>query len=255
MNKSINYDAVAELYDVYVQWDVDIPFFQEVSAGASGEVLELMSGTGRLSIPLLQQGIQLCCVDYSAEMLDVLRLKLRRLNLTADVHEQDVRTLALGRSFELALLPFHSFSEITEPRDRARALNCIRMHLAPGGRLVVTLHNPAHQVPRLDGTRRVLHEGPMPGGETTLRVWSTARYHADRFLGESLQEYEILGKNGQMLDRRELRLRFGAIDRPTLEAEATAAGFDVLHLWGDYSRGPFEPKRSPFMIWELRRGP
>jgi hypothetical protein len=33
--------------------------------------------------------------------------------------------------------------------------------------------------------------------------------------------------------------------------EAAAAGFKVLHLWGDYSRGQFEPERSPFMIWEL----
>jgi hypothetical protein len=33
-----------------------------------------------------------------------------------------------------------------------------------------------------------------------------------------------------------------------------AAGFKVLHLWGDYSRGQFEPERSPFMIWELGGG-
>ena len=254
MNKNIDFGTVADLYDVYVQWDVDIPFFREVSAGATGEVLELMSGTGRLSIPLLQHGIQLCCVDYSAEMLDVLRLKLRKHNLTADVHEKDVRTLALGRSFELILLPFHSFSEITEPRDRASALNCIRMHLQPGGRFVITLHNPAIQVPRLDGTRRILCDSPMPDGDATLRVWGTARYHGDRCLGEALQEYEILGKDGQLLERRELLLRFAVIDRPTFEAEAAAAGFNVLHLWGDYSRGQFEPERSPFMIWELGGG-
>ena len=92
MNKSIDFGTVADLYDVYVQWEVDIPFFRELSADATGEVLELMSGTGRLSIPLLQHGVRLCCVDYSAEMLEVLKLKLRKYNLTADVHEQDVRT-------------------------------------------------------------------------------------------------------------------------------------------------------------------
>ena len=153
MNKSIDFGTVADLYDVYVQWEVDIPFFRELSADATGEVLELMSGTGRLSIPLLQHGVRLCCVDYSAEMLEVLKLKLRKYNLTADVHEQDVRTLALGRSFELILLPFHSLSEVIEFSDRVRALHCIRRHLAPGGRVVITLHNPTVQLPRLDMAR------------------------------------------------------------------------------------------------------
>jgi SAM-dependent methyltransferase len=251
MNKNIDFGGVADLYDIYVQWDVDIPFFQETAAGASGEVLELMSGTGRLSIPLLQQGTLLCCVDYSAEMLNVLRRKLRMHNLTADVHEKDVRTLALGRSFELILLPFHSLSEIIEPGDRASTLSRIRMHLVPGGRFVVTLHNPAIQVPRLDGTRRLLCDRLMPNGDATLRVWSTGRYPVEGSLGEAVQEYEIMDKYGHMCERHELSLRFAVIDRQTFEAEATKAGFNVLHLWGDYSRGRFEPEKSPFMIWEL----
>jgi len=58
MNKSIDFGTVADLYDVYVQWEVDIPFFRELSVDATGEVLELMSGTGRLSIPLLQHGVR-----------------------------------------------------------------------------------------------------------------------------------------------------------------------------------------------------
>lgn len=254
MDRSIDFDTVADLYDVYVQWDVDIPFFTEIAKSASGEVLELMSGTGRLSLPLLRQGIRLCCVDYSPAMLAVLRSKLRKHNLTAEVHEMDVRTLALGRRFELILLPFHSFSEIVESTDRERALRCIREHLAPDGRLLITLHNPAAQIPRLDGTRRLICERPTPDGRTTLRVWSTARYDRARHLGEAWQDYEIVDAAGATLERRELSLRFAVVDRAVFEAEATAAGFEIRHLWGDYSRGRFDPEASPFMIWELGRG-
>ena len=69
-----------------------------------------------------------------------------------------------------------------------------------------------------------------------------------------MQEYEIMNKGGQVCERRELPLRFAVIDRQTFEAEATTAGFNVLQLWGDYSRGRFEPERSPFMVWELGNG-
>ena len=154
MRKTIDFGAVADLYDVYVQWEVDVPFFRERCADARGEVLELMCGTGRLSLPLLRDGIRLTCVDYSAEMLRVFRERLAAERLAADVHEQDVRTLDLDRRFALILLPFHSFSEIVEPADRARARAAIRRHLASGGRVVATFHNPAVQAPRLDGVRR-----------------------------------------------------------------------------------------------------
>jgi SAM-dependent methyltransferase len=251
--KNIDFGPVADLYDVYVQWDVDVPFFQEMCTGVPGEVLELMSGTGRLSIPLLQSGIRLCCVDYSAEMLAILRQRLREHDLTANVYEQDVRSLDLGRSFGLVLLPFHSFSEVMESSDRTGALRRIGAHLAPGGRVVITLYNPAVQIPLLDGVRRQVCDRPIPGRGAALRVWMTAQYHPDRGVAEGIQDYAILAEDGQLLETRTLPLRFAIIERATLEKEATEAGFRVLRLWGDYAGGRFEPERSPYMIWELGR--
>lgn len=251
MKKNIGFGTVADLYDFYVQWEEDVSFFREACAGVSGEVLELMCGTGRLSLPLLRSGVRLCCLDYSGEMLDVLRRKLREHGLNADVREADVRNFNLGRSFERILLPFHSYSEILDAADRVKALCRIGMHLAPGGRFLITLHNPAIQIARLDGKRRRLCERPIPGRDAALRVWSTARYRADQGLGEGLQEYEIVGERGELLETRQLPVRFAVIDRQTFEKEAEQARFRTLRFFGDYSGSPFEPERSPHMVWEL----
>jgi SAM-dependent methyltransferase len=251
MDKNIDFGTVADLYDVYVQWDVDVPFFRGICAETEGEVLELMCGTGRLSLPLLAGGVRLWCVDYSGEMLDVLRRRLGEQGLDAEVREQDVRELDLVRTFERILLPFHSLAEVLAPEDRALALASIRRHLAPGGRFVVTLHNPAVQIPRLDGERRLICDRPIPGRDATLRVWSTARYRPEQGIGEALQEYEIVDPAGGRLETRELRLRFAVLERETFEREAAAAGFRVLRFWGDYAGGAFDPERSPAMIWEL----
>lgn len=251
MNKNIDFGTVADLYDVYVQWDTDVSFFRERCANVTGKVLELMCGTGRLSIPLLQSGIQLSCVDYSAEMLRVFERRLREHHVTADVFEADVRTLDLGRSFALILLPFHSFSEIVDPEGRNRALVSVGKHLAADGRFIITFHNPAIQVPRLDGIRRQICNRNIPGRDTVLRVWSTAYVRTGQDIGDALQEYEILSKDGRLLEKRELRLRFAITDQTRFEEEATDAGFRVIDLWGDYSSGPFEPEKSAYMIWEL----
>ncbi len=249
--KNIDFGPVADLYDVYVQWDADVRFFQARCACVTGEVLELMSGTGRLSIPLLQSGVRLSCVDYSAEMLAVLGQRLRAQNLAASLYEQDVRELDLGRSFELILLPFHSLSEIPASADRVTSLRRINAHLAPGGRTVVTLHNPVAQIPRLDGVRRQICDRQIPGREATLRVWSTSRYRPDEAICDALQEYEIFAPGGRLVEQRKLPLRFALIERAGFEAEAAEAGFRVVRLWGDYAGGAFEPARSPHMVWEL----
>ena len=55
-NLQIDYDSVAEIYDLYVTVDYDIPFFLSEAANAKGPVLELTAGTGRLSLPLARVG-------------------------------------------------------------------------------------------------------------------------------------------------------------------------------------------------------
>lgn len=55
---------VADIYDFYVKVDFDIPFFLNETEKHDEEILELMCGTGRVSIPLLQSGRKMTCVDY-----------------------------------------------------------------------------------------------------------------------------------------------------------------------------------------------
>jgi hypothetical protein len=64
MNKPINFDKVADIYD-FIELDFDIPFFLKETDEFEGEMLELMCGTGRVSIPLLDSGKKMSCVDYS----------------------------------------------------------------------------------------------------------------------------------------------------------------------------------------------
>ena len=77
LSRTIQFDEVADLYDAYVNVDLDIRFFIQEARRVGGKTLELMCGTGRVSIPLLQAGVDLTCVDCSKHML-------ARLHETAD---------------------------------------------------------------------------------------------------------------------------------------------------------------------------
>jgi SAM-dependent methyltransferase len=251
--RAIAWDQVARLYDTYVTATFDLPFFLREVAGAE-DVLELMCGTGRVSLPLAEAGVHLTCVDAAPEMLAVLREKLARVPVARDnvrVVQMDVRQLALNQRFDLVLVPFQSFAELVSPDDQREALARIYQHVCDGGRFICTLHNPPVRRQRADGQFRLLSRFPQPEG--TLLLWGLATYDTVTHLVEGMQFYEEYDAMGTLRRKSMLDVRFALIEREQFEALATGAGFRVAALYGDYDYAPFEDETSPFMIWVLEK--
>jgi len=151
MTQSIKFDLVADLYDSYVTVNLDLPFFLDETSQFEDEILELMCGTGRVSIPLLESGKKLCCVDYSEKMLDVFKNKIQRKNYPARLIQINVTKLKLNKKYGLIILPFHSLSEILSSELQFNALQCISTHLKPDGIFICTLQNPTTRLKTADG--------------------------------------------------------------------------------------------------------
>lgn len=250
---AMDYAQVAELYDAYVQTEMDVPFFLEESRGCRS-VLELTSGTGRLSLPLLRAGVRLDCLDSSPEMLAVLRRKLAAQGLAAAAFEMDMTTFTLPEHYDLIIIPFNAFAEIVDAEAQQAALARIRQHLAENGRLIVTLHNPAVRLQGADGQVRLRGQFPLPEGKGTLFLSSVERYDAATRLVSGAQFYEVYGTDGMMRSKRFAALRFFLHSAETFQALARAQGFRVAAVYGDYQKAAFDEEKSPFMIWVLEAG-
>jgi SAM-dependent methyltransferase len=245
----VDYDSIATMYDTYAASDADVPFFTARAREAAGPVLELTSGTGRLSIPLIEAGADLTCVDCSRGMLDVLRGKLAARGLSAGIHCADVCKLSLPGRFALAILPFQSFMEIVgEVRQRA-ALAAVFACLRPGGSFVCTMHNPAVRRRAVDGVLRVLGGFPYQGGSLVV----SGSEHGGRPVVSRLQVFEHFGPDGMLISKRLLPMEFELVERDAFAAMAGATGFRVVELLGDYGGGAYVADSSPVMIWVLER--
>jgi SAM-dependent methyltransferase len=253
LNQSISYSTVAHLYDSYVTTDFDLPFFLKETRRAGGRVLELACGTGRLSIPLLQAGVDLTCVDYSEEMLEVFRKKLEKNHLSCRIANQDMADLSLPGQFDLIFIPFHSFSEILDESKQARALTKIREHLTDTGRFVCTLQNPTVRTQSMDGTVRELGRFPAEGGHTLI-VSACFKFDGHSQIVHGTQFYEVCDSQGGVVEKRQISVSFYLFRRNQFEKLARTTGFRVIQLCGDYERSPFNEAKSPFMIWVLEKG-
>jgi SAM-dependent methyltransferase len=246
---AMDYTKVASVYDTYVKTEFDVPFFVEEARGCKS-VLELTSGTGRLSIPLIEAGVKLTCLDSSREMLSVLRQKLSTKSLEAPVYQMDMCNFDLPKRFDLIIIPFNSFSEITEPESQAMALQSTRRHLLDSGRFICTLHNPSVRLKLVDGQSHERGKFLLPDGRW-LTLSSVERYDLARQLIEGEQCYEINSADGKALETWNMDVRFCLHSRESFEKLAVKTGFRLMRLYGDYQRTAFDKESSPFMIWEM----
>lgn len=243
------YNQIADLYDIYVQTDLDIPFFLNEVSGVSGDILELMVGTGRVTLPLAEAGAFVTAVDNATKLLDILRQKLIERSLRATVIDADIRHLELDQQFERILIPFHAFPEITNYDDQLETLKRIRAHLAENGRFICTLHNPVIRKQSIDGQLRLVSRQTTDDGE--LLLWLLQQYLADSQQVTVLEFFEEYDSKGVMQRKRMIELQFNLLERAVFEELLTEAGFSIVELYGDYQRNPFDPQKSPFMIYVL----
>jgi SAM-dependent methyltransferase len=247
-----NYDIIADLYDVYVPVTFDIDFFLKETQKTSGEVLELMSGTGRVSIPLLEAGVKLTCIDISAKSNQILINKLEQKGLKADVYQGNICELDIPKKFAMIIIPFHSFAHIISPVDQCKALSRIHQHLLPGGTFICTLGNPTIRKQGVDNQLRLAYQYPLEEQQGKLLLWILEKFdQEDDQVVHALEFFEEYNADGVMASKRFMELHFRLSRRDEFEHLLKSTGFSVKTLYGDYLYEEFDEESSPFMIWVL----
>ena len=244
----IDYNTVAELYDVYAAEKYDHKFFlNRIRAGM--RVLELMSGTGRLSIPLIKAGAILSCVDISQRMVNVLQSKLRAEKLQAKVLCADVQHLDYSSEFEIVILPFQSFMELVGKTKQLNALRSAYQALVPNGLFFCTMHNPAVRRKLVDGVEHKVGKFPCKQGYIVVTGIETGGFP----VVQRIQFIDRYNNNGHLEERIKQPMQFEMIEKDQFRELAIEAGFLIRAVYGDYDANEFDEETSPVMIWELEK--
>jgi SAM-dependent methyltransferase len=139
------YDAIAELYDPWSRSVTeDIGFYVAEARSAGGPVVELGIGTGRIAIPIAQQGIRVIGIDSSRAMLAACGVRAEDVGVAEllDLGFGDLRNPPVAEQVPLVLCPFRSYLHLTDDGERVEALTAVRNALLPDGRLVFDVFAP-----------------------------------------------------------------------------------------------------------------
>jgi SAM-dependent methyltransferase len=139
------YDAIAELYDPWSRSVVeDVDFYVAEARAAEGHLVELGVGTGRIAIPIAQQGIPVVGVDSSREMLAACARRAEAEGVAAllDLRLGDLRSPPVDERVPLVICPFRSYLHLADDGERIDALTAARRVLVPNGRLIFDVFAP-----------------------------------------------------------------------------------------------------------------
>lgn len=228
--------------------DGDVDFYRARLEGTAGPVLEPAVGTGRVLIPLLEDGLDVHGYDTSVPMLEHCRANCARRGLRPRLFEADLTGHRDPGAYAAAVIPAGSFSLLSD-RDAARtALELLHANLAAGGRLILDLEPPPCDDHGLDPLRYWWNGGEL----VTLTVWHSETDPVAQRLTQWLR-YESWRRGA--LERTEVQifslLWFGLAEFTDLLGEA---GFAEVAVHGGYRAGSAPEPEDRIWTFEAVRG-
>lgn len=244
------YDVIASFYDVeHAPFDEDVEMYCNFAESSGGPLLELACGSGRLLLPLAEDGYELVGVDSSALMLAIARERLSEAGVLShcELVQVDMRAMQLGRTFRMAFLALGSFAHLTKRRDQQQALANVRAHLSKGGLFLLDISNAdIRYMESLGG--QMLHQGTWQRDDGTMLTHfvspATAR---ERRMLELTHFYDVYSQGGT-IQRTTTTMHLALFERGEVELLLEQAGFSVKDVYGTYDLDAYQVD-SPRMIF------
>lgn len=253
------YARYAEIYDaVFGAMEHDARFYLECAKRCGGEttsILELGSGTGRVTEKLLAAGHRVVGVDASVEMLTRARRNLEAHGERYRGVHADVRAMSLGERFPLVIAPCGMVAHLLSDDDRRRAFRAVFEHLEPGGVFVLD-DAPSWIAGAADGTQLELRRtGTDPSTGKTVRLLTTSVDVAHRPL--TVRHDFIDWMDGTRVERRlVVRIVFRNVPFDAEVALLLEAGFSRVEASGGFDGRPFDaqaPARNDRLVLRCSR--
>jgi SAM-dependent methyltransferase len=208
----------------------DVDFYVALAEEATGPVVELAVGTGRIAIPIAERtGRRVIGIDVSRAMLDVARSRAVEAGVELDLRHGNMLDFTLDERTDLIICPARSMLHLRDHDERVIVMRRARDLLVPGGRFAWNAFAFDPKVAaEIDGVWRE---------EQDVRSRST--YHYDE------RRIDLELENGA-------KVPLWWVDREEWEAAIALAGLELEALYGWFDRRPFDESSREF-VYVTRR--
>jgi len=229
MNAGAYGDALADVYDFMYPHDetADTVAFLGGLLPEGGRVVEFGPGTGRVALPLAQEGFSVHGIEASARMIE--KLRERDPQSTVKAVQADFSEHLIDGNFDLCYVVCNTLFMILDAEQQIATLRNAAAHLVPGGHVVVEAAEPSY-----------FHQLTKP----TLQ---TRHLAADKLMLDTIMVDSV----NQMLYEVHAVIGSGSVSTFTeasryawpneLDLMARLAGLTKVDRFADWDRSPLRP--------------
>lgn len=244
--KNINpylYDG--KRYDAhYGGFTDDVPFYLSKIKKYGEPVLELACGTGRITIPIAEKGIEITGLDISDSMLAQARKNSNEKGADVEWVKADCRDFKLEKRFNLIFFPINSICHLLDIESIESCFRCVSRHLKSSGRFVISVFNPRLDILIRDPSKRYpVAKYPDPDGKGTVVITENNVYDKAAQINRIKWYFKIGKRKREIVENLDLRIFYPQ----ELDALLKYNGFRIESKFGDYKGKPFTSK-SPMQV-------
>ncbi|MCP4140955.1 MAG: class I SAM-dependent methyltransferase [Chloroflexi bacterium] len=252
----------AELYDLRVSdWEGEIDFYRELIANSHLQtqgVLEIACGTGRVTMQLAEDGIEITGLDISPELLEIARAKSVGIPNVSWVLD-DMKAFEIGKRFGYIFMPGHSFQFMNTPDEQVQCLEQIKRHLVIDGLLVIHIdHQDVGWLAGLPNNQEelVYQKGPILTHPATSQqycqdyAWSFEPSTQTATVRTNWEQISENGTTAQVWEMEPAQLH--CVYPFEIEHLLKRAGFSIEAVYGDFSKNKLMDDAED-MIWLARK--
>ncbi len=226
----------------------DGPFYLALAQRLGGPVLEIGCGTGRITIPLAQQGMAITGLDITPGMLE--RAKRKAGSLPIRWVNADARSFRLESKYRFIFESGATFQHMLSRADQEGMLARVREHLERQGRLVLSCRMLRPESLASQESEEAWYSYTDEAGRE-VRVSGIASYDALTQVMTETAFRRWRDEAGQEVVRRvPLSLRYTFPQE--MEALLHYNGLAVVERYGDWDSSPLG-NESKSMILVCRR--
>lgn len=235
MEQNSLYDR-PDLYDLMAPPDpIFERFYVETACERGGRVLDLACGSGRLTIPLAQAGLEVVGADLSSAMLERARNHAKAHAVEPRFIQSDMRDFDLGgQTFETIIVAMNSVLHLHSLDDFRGFFESVGRHLSPNDRLVFDAFLPNIAMLNADPDKREVIATVVHDGLGAITVEETARYDPLT----QVRHVHWYWSSGTEKDFWQVALPMRSIFPQEMPLLVASGGLHLIERFGDFDRSP-----------------
>ena len=237
-----------ERYDNQYWWKKnDIEFWKIISQKAkSNSILELGSGTGRIALPLLREGIIYSGLEISKKFCQHAEKKIIQNGFIPNIINSDFRNFNTKQKYDIIFIGFNTFLHLLTDSDALLFFKSVKQHMNPDTLFYIDIFVPNPEF-LYRGNKRVKNfEYVDSKTNETIYVDEICKYDKNT---EIMKVKWIYYSKNKQEEEYEFTMRMYYPD--TMNRLIIDSGLYIDNLWGDYNFNEFN-ESSELQIYECK---